>query len=85
MVATFALRLATLAQGNNEESVVEIGGREDMTTNNRMEIMAAIEALKNISENVEVEIHTDSEYLIKFIFLFWLYNILIFGNILKVV
>jgi ribonuclease HI len=47
------------------ENVREIGGRENHTTNNRMEITAAIEALKNISENAEAEIHTDSEYLMK--------------------
>jgi len=56
----------------NEEKVLEIGGRENLTTNNRMEMMAAIEALKNIpalgqarGEKIpEVEIHTDSAYLI---------------------
>lgn len=47
------------------ENVKEIGGREERTTNNRMEIMAAIEALKNIPEGAEMEIHTDSEYLMK--------------------
>lgn len=45
--------------------IKEIGGREEMTTNNRMEIMAAIEALKNTPQNSEVEIFTDSEYLMK--------------------
>jgi ribonuclease HI len=56
----------------NEENVKEVGGREEMTTNNRMEMMAAIMALKNISaprqaqgEKIsEVEVHTDSAYLI---------------------
>jgi ribonuclease HI len=48
----------------DEENVKEIGGHEEMTTNNRMEMMAAIEALKNIPENAEVEIYTDSAYLI---------------------
>jgi ribonuclease HI len=46
------------------ENVKEMGGREERTTNNRMEMMAAIEALKNIPENFEIEIHTDSTYLI---------------------
>jgi ribonuclease HI len=45
-------------------SIKEIGGREEKTTNNRMEMSAAIEALKNIPENSEVEIHSDSTYLI---------------------
>jgi ribonuclease HI len=46
------------------ENVREIGGREDKTTNNRMEMMAAIEALKNIPDNSEIEIYSDSNYLI---------------------
>jgi ribonuclease HI len=50
------------AQG---DFVTEIGGREEMTTNNRMEMMAAIEALKKITEDAEAEVHTDSEYLMK--------------------
>jgi len=50
-------------------SIKEIGGREEKTTNNRMEMMAAIEALKNIPFDFaqgkpEVEIHSDSAYLI---------------------
>lgn len=53
------------AQGDNGGTVIEIGGREEKTTNNRMEMMAAIEGLKNIPEKTEVEIHTDSEYLLK--------------------
>ena len=55
------------------ENVKEIGGRENKTTNNRMEIMAAIEALKNIPENENVKIHADSEYLIKGITI-WIKN-----------
>lgn len=53
--------------------VKEIGGREEVTTNNRMELRAAIEALKIILENSEVEIHTDSEYLLKGITI-WIKN-----------
>ena len=48
-----------------EKKVKEIGGREKQTTNNRMEMTAAIEGLKSLSEKVHVEIHTDSEYLMK--------------------
>ena len=61
------------AQGNNEEFVVEIGGRKNLTTNNRMEMMAAIEGLKNTPENSEVEIYSDSTYLIGGITL-WIKN-----------
>lgn len=49
---------------NHEVRIEEIGGNEKETTNNRMEMRAAIEALKNIEENSEVEINSDSEYLI---------------------
>lgn len=53
----------------NGENVKEIGGREEKTTNNRMEIMAAIKALKNvpvdIADTEKIEVHTDSEYLMK--------------------
>lgn len=42
----------------------EIGGREDMTTNNRMEIKAAIQGLSSLKEKSEVTLYTDSSYLI---------------------
>lgn len=41
----------------------EIYGYELETTNNRMEIMAAIEALKALKQESEVTIYTDSKYL----------------------
>ncbi|HUP02887.1 MAG TPA: ribonuclease HI [Bryobacteraceae bacterium] len=41
----------------------EIWGSERYTTNNRMELRAAIEALGQLQEECEVEIVTDSEYL----------------------
>lgn len=47
----------------------EIGGREEHTTNNRMELTAAIRALESISgleaETNEIEVHTDSQYVQK--------------------
>jgi ribonuclease HI len=45
--------------GNNKE----IYGSEPHTTNNRMELRAAIEALRTLNEDCEVELVTDSEYL----------------------
>src|SRR3989344_1382886 len=59
--------------GGQGELVREFGGREEHTTNNRMEMMAAIEALKNTLENSEIEIHTDSAYLIGGIMI-WIKN-----------
>ncbi|HEY9583350.1 MAG TPA: ribonuclease HI [Candidatus Paceibacterota bacterium] len=49
----------------NENNVEEIGGREDNTTNNRMELKAAIEALREIPVDAEVTINSDSEYVVK--------------------
>lgn len=50
---------------SKELRIKEIGGREEMTTNNRMEMRAVIEGLKNTPEKSRVEIHADSEYVIK--------------------
>ncbi|MBN2094210.1 MAG: ribonuclease HI [Candidatus Zambryskibacteria bacterium] len=55
------------------DKVKEIGERFEETTNNRMEMTAAIKALKNTPENSEIELHTDSEYLMKGITL-WINN-----------
>lgn len=41
----------------------EIWGCEKQTTNNRMELRAAIEGLRALREGCEVEVVTDSEYL----------------------
>ena len=40
----------------------ELCGGEDHTTNNRMELMAAIQALEALTRPVEVALHTDSTY-----------------------
>ncbi len=42
----------------------EIFGREEMTTNQRMELMAALQALKVLKEPCRVRLHTDSAYLV---------------------
>ncbi len=43
----------------------EMWGSEPHTTNNRMELMAAIEALRSLKEDCEIEVVTDSEYVKK--------------------
>lgn len=43
----------------------ELFGGENNTTNNRMELTAAIEALASLNRDCEVELTTDSEYLRK--------------------
>ncbi|MGH9722589.1 MAG: ribonuclease HI [Bryobacteraceae bacterium] len=49
----------------------ELFGSEPHTTNNRMELRAAISGLRDLKEPCEVEIVTDSEYVMKGITL-WL-------------
>jgi len=51
---------AILRSGAHEK---ELSGGEKATTNNRMEMMAAIEALKSLKKPSQVTIHTDSRYL----------------------
>ena len=41
----------------------ELKGGEAFTTNNRMELTAAIEALQSLKRSCEVRLHTDSQYL----------------------
>jgi cyclic pyranopterin phosphate synthase len=43
----------------------EIKGREENTTNNRMEILAAVKALEQTPVGSRVTIHSDSQYLIR--------------------
>jgi ribonuclease HI len=45
-------------------NVIELGGREEHTTNNRMEILAAINALEKVESNSANILYTDSSYLI---------------------
>lgn len=54
---------------SQEKEVVELGGREEHTTNNRMELTGAISALSFVSKNnfataEKILIHTDSSYVI---------------------
>jgi ribonuclease HI len=46
------------------DNIKEIAGFEAHTTNNRMEMRAAIEALKQVKKNVPIEIYCDSQYLL---------------------
>src|SRR5262249_1066640 len=43
----------------------EMSGGEAATTNNRMELMAAISALESLEQPSRVDLHTDSEYVQK--------------------
>ncbi|MGB4512084.1 MAG: ribonuclease HI [Thermacetogeniaceae bacterium] len=42
----------------------EISGREESTTNNRMELMAVIQALKQLKTPCKVNLYSDSAYII---------------------
>ena len=42
----------------------ELYGGDPQTTNNRMELMAAIQALEALNRPVKVRLHTDSRYLL---------------------
>ena len=50
---------AILTSGNHEK---ELKGGEPHTTNNRMELMAAIAALEALKASSRVDLHTDSQY-----------------------
>jgi len=52
---------ALLRMGRHEK---ELSGSDPETTNNRMEMTAAIRALKALIEPCEVTLHTDSRYVI---------------------
>lgn len=60
---------AILMYGEREK---ELSGYEAVTTNNRMELTAAIEALKALKEPCEVELYSDSSYLINAFENYWL-------------
>ncbi|MDA9234216.1 ribonuclease HI [Candidatus Pelagibacter sp.] len=47
---------------NQNGEILKISGNEKNTTNNKMELMAPIQALKKINKNNKVEICTDSQY-----------------------
>ena len=54
---------AVLIAANGTEK--ELCGGERATTNNRMELMAAIQALEALKKPCRVELHTDSQYVMK--------------------
>lgn len=62
---------AAIVVSNN--NVTELGGFVENTTNNRMELSAAISGLKFLDTNLEVDVYTDSRYLINGITK-WLFN-----------
>ena len=62
---------AILVYGKYEK---ELSGGEAETTNNRMELMAAIAGLEALREPCEVTLYSDSKYLVDSFTLGWLYS-----------
>lgn len=50
---------AILRYGTHEK---ELNGGADDTTNNRMELMAAIQALESLKQHCQIDLYTDSKY-----------------------
>lgn len=57
-----------------ENNVKEISGYEEDTTNNKMEMMAVIKALELIKFNCDIEIYSDSSYVVDSVEKGWLYG-----------
>ncbi len=53
---------AILRYGGHEK---ELSGGEELTTNNRMELMAAIRALEAMKRSCRIDLYTDSQYVQK--------------------
>lgn len=54
-----------LQRTSQSSSVIELGGREESTTNNRMELKAAIEALERLKDSGgKIKVFSDSHYLV---------------------
>jgi ribonuclease HI len=49
----------------DDELIEEVSGGEAVTTNNRMELMAAVVGLRAVREPAVVTLYSDSQYLIK--------------------
>jgi ribonuclease HI len=63
--AALIIRSDHTGQTDQTDQVEEIGGYEPETTNNRMELRAAIEGLRRVPTNAEVVIVTDSRYVMR--------------------
>ena len=49
----------------DNKKVLEIGGRAEHTTNNRMELTAAIRSARSLEQDVEATIYCDASYVVK--------------------
>ena len=60
-----------LKSGRHEKT---LSGGEENTTNNRMELTAAIEGLSALKRECEVTLYSDSKYLVDAVTLGWVYK-----------
>ncbi|NLB81460.1 MAG: ribonuclease HI [Clostridiaceae bacterium] len=56
------------------DKIKEICGSQGQTTNNRMELTAAIEGLSALTESCDVTLYSDSKYLVDAINNGWVFN-----------
>lgn len=49
----------------SDDKIKELGGRENNTTNNRMELTGAIESLNLVNTDRNITLYSDSQYVIK--------------------
>jgi len=56
------------------ESRTELFGGYRLTTNNRMELMAVIEAISTLTQPCKIELHSDSQYFLHALTKGWLKN-----------
>lgn len=59
---------------NNNGRNIEISGGVSETTNNQMELMAVIEALKQTPKGANIEVYSDSAYVVNAFLQGWLSN-----------
>jgi cyclic pyranopterin phosphate synthase len=52
----------TIVRRNGQD--IELAGHEDETTNNRMEVLAAIKGLETVPESSKITLYSDSQYLV---------------------
>lgn len=59
----YAALLVAIRGGKRHEKVVS--GSEELTTNNRMELTAAIEGIRSLRRRSKVRLYSDSQYVVK--------------------
>lgn len=62
---------AVLIYGETEK---DIKGYKELTTNNEMELLAALKALEALKEKCNVKLHSDSAYLVNSFTQGWIFN-----------